>query len=157
MHHLLRITVLTAAILSVFSVHAREETDLGAVVVTATRQPTRINEQLADVTIIEKEAIEQAGATTLPELLSRQPGIQLVTNGGLGKSSSIFIRGTNAGHTLLLIDGMPLGSVTTGTPSFTNLPLSQIERIEILRGPASSLYGSDARSEERRVGKECRL
>ena len=138
MHHPFRITVFTTAILATFVVHAREkETDLGAVVVTATRQPTRINEQLADVTVIEKEVIEQAGATTLPELLSRQPGIQLVTNGGLGKSSSIFIRGTNAGHTLLLIDGMPLNSITTGTPSFTNLPLSQIERIEILRGPAS--------------------
>ncbi|MBT9461033.1 MAG: TonB-dependent receptor [Rugosibacter sp.] len=145
MHHPFRITVLTTAILATFVVHAREEeTDPGAVVVTATRQPTRINEQLADVTVIEKETIEQAGATTLPELLSRQPGVQLVTNGGLGKESSIFIRGTNAGHTLLLVDGMPLGSATKATPSFTNLPLSQIERIEILRGPASSLYGSDA-------------
>ena len=74
MNHPFRITVLTIAILATFVVHAREEeTDLGAVVVTATRQPTRINEQLADVTVIEKEAIEKAGATTLPELLSRCP------------------------------------------------------------------------------------
>ncbi|MFN6961689.1 MAG: TonB-dependent receptor domain-containing protein, partial [Rhodocyclaceae bacterium] len=72
------------------------------------------------------------------------PGLQIVTNGGIGKSASLLTRGTNAGHTLLLVDGVPLGSATLGQPSFHNLPLSQIERIEILRGPASSLYGSDA-------------
>lgn len=118
--------------------------DEATIVVTATRIPTRVHEQLADVTVITREEIEQAGATTLPALLSQQPGLQIVTNGGLGKSTSLFTRGTNAGHTLLLVDGVPLGSATLGQPSFHNLPLSQIERIEILRGPASSLYGSDA-------------
>lgn len=144
MNHPFRIATLTAALFAAFSVHATEDSDPGAVVVTATRQPTRINEQLADTTVIDREAIEQAGATTLPDLLSRQAGVQIVNNGGLGKASSVFLRGTNAGHTLLLVDGMPLSSATLGTPSLTNLPLSQIERIEILRGPASSLYGSDA-------------
>jgi len=118
--------------------------DEAVVVVTATRIPTRVSEQLADVTVITREQIEAAGATTLPALLAQQPGLQIVTTGGIGKSTSLFTRGTNAGHTLLLIDGMPLGSATLGQPSFHNLPLAQIERIEILRGPASSLYGSDA-------------
>ena len=144
MNNPFRITIAATAMLSAFSVYASEATDSAAVVVTATRQPARINEQLADVTVIEREAIEQAGTTTLPELLSRQAGIQVINNGGLGKASSIFMRGTNAGHTLLLVDGIPLSSATLGSPSFSNLPLSQIERIEILRGPASSLYGSDA-------------
>ncbi|MDA8258663.1 MAG: TonB-dependent receptor [Betaproteobacteria bacterium] len=117
---------------------------LAVVVVTATRQATRTNELIADLTVIEREAIEQAGPTTLPELLSRQPGLHVVDNGGVGKATSVFMRGTSSTHTLLLVDGMPLGSVTTGSPSLHNLPLSQIERIEILRGPASSLYGSDA-------------
>lgn len=120
------------------------EDQLAMVVVTATRQATRINEVIADVTVIDREAIEQAGPTTLPELLSRQPGLHVVDNGGVGKSASVFIRGAGSTHTLLLVDGMPLGSATTGGPSLHNLPLSQIERIEILRGPASSLYGSDA-------------
>lgn len=115
-----------------------------AVVVTATRIPTRANEIIADVTIIEREAIEQAGPTTLPELLARQPGLHVVDNGGRGKAASVFIRGTGATHALLLVDGVPLGSATTGQPSLHNLPLAQIERIEILRGPASSLYGADA-------------
>jgi vitamin B12 transporter len=117
---------------------------LAAVVVTATRQETRTNEIIADVTVIDRETIEQAGPTTLPELLSRQPGLHVVSNGGAGKTASIFLRGTSSGHTLLLVDGVPFGSATTGGPSLHNLPLSQIERIEILRGPASSLYGSDA-------------
>jgi vitamin B12 transporter len=125
--------------------HAAEPAfDLAAVVVTATRQATRANEIIADVTVIDREAIEQAGPTTLPGLLARQPGLHMVENGGMGKSASIFLRGTGTGHTLLLVDGVPLGSVTSGNPSLHNLPLSQIERIEILRGPASSLYGSDA-------------
>ena len=120
------------------------QADEAAVMVTATRQPARINELLADVTVIDREAIEQAGPTTLPELLARQPGLHVIDNGGPGKSASLFIRGTSATHALLLVDGVPLGSATTGSPSLHNLPLSQIERIEILRGTASSLYGSDA-------------
>ncbi|MFN3884010.1 MAG: TonB-dependent receptor domain-containing protein [Rhodocyclaceae bacterium] len=118
--------------------------DEAAIVVTATRIATRVDEQLADVTVITREDIERAGATTLPALLAQQPGLQIVTHGGIGKSASLFTRGTNPGHTLLLVDGVPLGSATLGQPSIHNLPLSQIERIEILRGPASSLYGSDA-------------
>ena len=118
--------------------------DEATVVVTATRMPTRVNEVIADVTVIDRAAIEQAGPTTLPELLARQPGLHIADNGGPGKSASIFMRGTSSGHTILLVDGVPLGSATLGQPSLNNLPLSQIERIEILRGPASSLYGSDA-------------
>jgi len=118
--------------------------DEAAVVVTATRIPTRTNEVIADVTVIDRAAIEQAGPATLPELLARQPGLHVVDNGGRGKNASVFMRGTSSSHALLLVDGVPLGSATTGQPTLHNLLLSQIERIEILRGPASSLYGSDA-------------
>ncbi len=121
-----------------------QSTALEPVVVTATRQAARASELLSDVSIIEREEIEQAGPATLGELLARQPGIQMANSGGPGKATSIFIRGANAGHTLLLIDGQRVGSATLGTASFEGIPLSQIERIEILRGPASALYGSDA-------------
>lgn len=137
-------TAIAVALALVFEPAMATVEDEAAVVVTATRIPTRINEQLADVTVITREEIETAGATTLPALLAQQPGLQIVTNGGIGKSTSVFTRGTNAGHTLLLVDGIPLGSATLGQPSLHNLPLAQIERIEILYGPASSLYGSDA-------------
>jgi vitamin B12 transporter len=118
--------------------------DEGAVVVTATRTPTRTNDVLADVTVIDRPEIEAVGAATLPQLLSMQPGVQIAPQGGMGKVSDIFVRGTNTGHTLLLVDGIPLGSATLGSPSLVNFPLQQVERIEILRGPASGLYGSDA-------------
>jgi vitamin B12 transporter len=137
-------TALAAALSIAFQPAIAAVEDEAAIVVTATRVPTRVNEQLADVTVIGRAEIEAAGATTLPTLLAQQPGLQIVANGGLGKTTSLYTRGTNAGHTLLLVDGMPLGSATLGQPSLANLPLAQIERIEILRGPASSLYGSDA-------------
>ncbi|MBI3524999.1 MAG: TonB-dependent receptor [Betaproteobacteria bacterium] len=114
------------------------------VVITATRQPTRASELLSDVSVIERDAIEQAGQSSLAELLSRQPGIQSISNGGPGKVSSLFIRGANPNQTLVLVDGVRIGSATLGTPALEQLPLAQIERIEILRGPASALYGADA-------------
>ncbi|PKO89190.1 MAG: TonB-dependent receptor [Betaproteobacteria bacterium HGW-Betaproteobacteria-10] len=129
-------------LLFISSAHAQQSLD--AVVVTATRQPTRISETLADVTVLERADIEKATGSTTLELLARQPGLQLSNNGGAGKVSSIFIRGAEARHTLLLIDGVPLGSATTGTPSLADIPLAQIERIEIVRGPSSAVYGSDA-------------
>jgi len=121
------------------------DSDPEMVVVTATRQAARANELLSDVSVIERADIENASSVeTLGELLSREGGIEFSSLGAPGSSSSIYIRGANAGHTLLLIDGVRVGSATTGVPTFSALPLAQIERIEILRGSASSLYGSDA-------------
>jgi vitamin B12 transporter len=117
---------------------------LDAVTVTATRTPSRVSEAVAEVTVVERDEIERATGRTLSELLARQPGLQVTSNGGLGKISGISIRGLEPRHTLLLVDGVRLGSATVGTPSFDNLPLALIDRIEIVRGPMSSLYGSDA-------------
>lgn len=134
---------LALAVLGLPLAQAAEES-LSPVVVTATRQPMRANELLSDVTVIERAEIERAGQSTLEELLARQPGIEYTANGGAGTNSSLFIRGANSNHTLLLIDGQRVGSVSSGIADFSRLPLSQIERIEIVRGPASSLYGADA-------------
>ncbi|MDD3326126.1 MAG: TonB-dependent receptor [Zoogloea sp.] len=123
------------------------EAEQPTLIVTASRQAQRADEALADVTVIERDQIEQAGASFgLTELLARQPGIQMASNGGPGKTASIFMRGGNGNHTILLVDGMRVGSATTGTASWQDIPLSQIERIEIVRGPASALYGADAMS-----------
>lgn len=124
--------------------NAYAQTNLEPVVVTATRQATKISDTLADVTVIDREEIEKASGSSTLDLIARQPGIQISNNGGAGKTSSIFIRGAEARHTLLLIDGIPVGSATTGTPSLGDIPLSQIDRIEIVRGPTSAVYGSDA-------------
>jgi vitamin B12 transporter len=115
-----------------------------SVVVTGTRTPQRVDQALAEVTVIDRAQIEAAAGRTLAELLAREAGVQFSSNGGLGKSSSVSLRGLEARHTLLLIDGVRYGSATLGTPSFENLPVDAIDRIEIVRGPLSGLYGSDA-------------
>jgi vitamin B12 transporter len=120
------------------------ETETAAVVVTATRQAQRANELLADVSVISREEIDAAGQTSLPELLARQPGVEYTASGGAGSSMGLLIRGANSEHTLVLIDGMRVNSATLGTTSLSRIPLSQIDHIEILRGPASALYGSEA-------------
>lgn len=120
------------------------DAELGRVVVTATRQASRSNELLSDVSVISREEIEKAGQTSLEQLLARQPGVEYVANGGPGTNSSIFIRGASTKQTIVLIDGLRVGSASSGDVAFSRLPLAQIERVEILRGPASSLYGADA-------------
>lgn len=113
-------------------------------VVTASRVPVPAADVVAETTVIDRDAIERAQGLTLPQLLAQQPGLQLSGNGGAGKTTSVFIRGMEARHTLLLVDGMPVDSATVGTPSLDNLPLELIDHIEIVRGPLTSLYGSGA-------------
>ncbi|MFB0827721.1 TonB-dependent receptor domain-containing protein [Chromobacterium violaceum] len=114
------------------------------VIVTASRIAQPLSKTLADATVITRDEIEESGAQTLQQVLSRQAAVSITTNGGPGTSSSIFMRGANSNHTVVLVDGMRISSATTGTTAIQNIPLEQIERIEILRGPASSLYGADA-------------
>ena len=137
------LTIAALALLAAFPVSA--DTGGEAIVVTATRQPMRANELLSDVSVITREDIEKARPLqTLGELLAQEGGIEFSTLGGPGSASSVFIRGASGQHTLLLIDGVRVGSATLGTPSISAIPLAQVERIEILKGSASSLYGSDA-------------
>jgi vitamin B12 transporter len=112
--------------------------------VSATRLPQPLSELMADVTLISAEDIERAGADSLVELFARSPGVEIATNGGAGSTSSVFLRGANRGHTLVLVDGLRVGSSSDGATAFEAIPLSEIDHIEILRGPASSLYGADA-------------
>ena len=121
-----------------------DATDLDNVVVTATRTPETADATLAAVEVIDRTQIERSSARSLPELLRARAGINIVNQGGLGKLSTLFMRGTESDHTLFLIDGVRVGSSTSGLTSLQDLPLEQIERIEIVRGPRSSLYGADA-------------
>lgn len=123
---------------------AQAQTTLDSVVLTAQRTPMRVDQALAEVTVIDRADIEAQAGRSLAELLAAQPGIQFWANGGLGKNASISIRGLEPRHTLLLVDGVRLGTATVGAPALDNLPLDLIERIEIVRGPLSALYGSDA-------------
>ena len=112
--------------------------------VTASRGAQPIADVLADITVIDAATIARAGAQSLTELVQRQPGVEITQNGGPGSLSGIFLRGANRGQTLVLIDGVRIASSSAGATSLEAIPLDQVERIEILRGPSSSLYGADA-------------
>jgi vitamin B12 transporter len=126
------------------NVFADNELKTSNVFVTATRTPIAKNNVIADTTTISEAEIERAGLSSLTELLQRQPSIEISNNGGQGKVSTFGIRGTSSTHSIVLIDGIRINAATSGFTALENIPLSQIEKIEILRGPASSLYGPDA-------------
>lgn len=123
--------------------YAATET-LDEVVVTATRIPQPLNQSLSSTTVITQEDIRNSQAADLVTILRNVAGVEIDQSGGMGKTTSLFIRGTNSTHALVLLDGARIGSATSGTTSIQDLMLDQIERIEIVRGNASSLYGSDA-------------
>ena len=125
------------------SLHAADDT-AEPVIVTATRTAQTADETLAAVTVITRKDIERQQAVTVADLLRGTPGVSVANNGGLGKGTSIFLRGTESDHVLVLIDGVKVGSATSGTTAFEDISVDQIERIEIVRGPRSSLYGSEA-------------
>ena len=114
------------------------------VLVTATRTPQAAADILADHTLISSEEIVRSGASNLIDLLQKQRGIEVVRNGGPGTASSVFIRGTDAKQSVVLVDGVRIGSSTTGTANWAALPLANIDRIEIVYGPLATLYGADA-------------
>jgi len=119
-------------------------TELDTVVVTGTRTALTVDDSLAAVEVIDHEEIARSQARSLPELLRGRAGITLVNQGGLGKLTTLFMRGAESDHTLFLVDGVRVGSATSGLTAITDLPVELIERIEIVRGPRSSLYGSEA-------------
>jgi vitamin B12 transporter len=114
------------------------------VVVTASRTSTAIDETLASVSVITRADIEASATLDLLDLLRAIPGLDIVRGGGQGQQTSVFLRGANSNHVLLLIDGMRVAALGTGSFAWEQLALSQIERIEIVRGPRAALWGSDA-------------
>ena len=123
---------------------AQSSRSLAETVVTASRVATPVTDVIADISIIDRATLDQAGQNSLRDVLAQQPGIQMVSSGGYRSGTSIFLRGATNTQTLVLIDGMRVGSATSGGASLENIPLDRIERIEILRGAASALYGPDA-------------
>jgi vitamin B12 transporter len=114
------------------------------IVVTGSRIVQTIDDSLPPVTIITREAIEIKQPRDVQDLVRQIPGVSLVNSGGLGKSTSISLRGSESNHVLVLVDGVRVGSATTGSVALQHIPVQQIERIEVVRGPRSHLYGSSA-------------
>lgn len=113
-------------------------------VVTASRVEQPRSATFAASSVISREDIERLQPQSLAQLLERIPGLSLSQTGGRGSQTSLFLRGTNANQTLILVDGQRISSASAGTASLEFLDIDQIERIEIVRGPKSAIYGSDA-------------
>ena len=135
----------TALLSSIGAAHAADAPDrLDPIVVTANRVATPLDEVLAPVTVITREDIERLQPVSVQDLLAGLPGVTIANTGGIGQQTSLFMRGTNSSHTLVLLDGVRVGTVAAGLPAYEQLPVEQIDHIEVVRGPRSSLYGSDA-------------
>jgi vitamin B12 transporter len=114
------------------------------IVITGTREPLSAQRLAADVVVINTNTLQNTTADSLADVLRREAGVQLSRNGGPGQSTGVFLRGASSQQTVLLVDGVRIGSATLGSAAFEALGLQQIDRIEVLRGPGSSLYGADA-------------
>jgi len=142
--------VLAGASLCVGAAHAADATDavvvaaLDAVVVSANRAEQPITDVVADVTVVDRETIDRSGAASVAEVLARLPGVSIVTNGGPASTTSVYLRGAETRFTAVFVDGVRVDSQSTGGASWQGIPLAHIERIEVLRGPAAAVYGSDA-------------
>lgn len=138
--------LIAAGMLLPLALSAQAETTLvlEPLVVTATRTAQPEEAPLASVTVVDRDEIERRQVRSVPDALRGLPGVVVSGSGGRGQPTSIFLRGTNAGQVLVLIDGVKVGSATLGTVPFQDLPIDQVERIEVVRGPRSSLYGSEA-------------
>jgi len=143
MIHASRLGLTAGLVFFAASLQAADDTPL-TINITANRTAQSNVDSLASVTVIDRAEIERLQAQSVPDALRGVPGLNFSNNGGLGKASSAFLRGTESDHLLVLIDGIRVGSATLGTTSFQDIPIDQVERIEVVRGPRSSLYGADA-------------
>jgi vitamin B12 transporter len=121
-----------------------DSTSIDTVVVTATRMPQRAADLIAQTTVIHAEEIARSGAGSVADLLQRQGGIEIARNGSAGASTSVFLRGANSNQVVVLLDGVRIGSSTSGAASWNAIPLEAIDRIEVVYGPLGTLYGADA-------------
>lgn len=119
-------------------------TELDPIIVTATRSPEPLEATIGDNSVVTRETLDKTPDSSFAEVLSRQHGITYIDRGGPQSVSAINVRGTNSKQSLILIDGMRVNSPTNGLPVLNAIPLNAIERIEIVRGAASSIYGADA-------------
>ena len=136
--------LLVAAFVSFTALAQSPRPSLEETVVTATRVAQPLSDLVADVSIIDRDTIEKSGAVGVADLLAQLPGVEISRNGGVGTTSSVFIRGAETRFTAVYIDGVRIDSQATGGATWEAIPLTQIDRIEVLRGPAAAVYGSDA-------------
>ncbi|OTA18667.1 iron-regulated outer membrane virulence protein, TonB receptor family [Xenorhabdus beddingii] len=136
--------LLSVAVLSGWS-HVAVADNQDPLVVTANRFKQPISSVLAPMTVVTREDIDRWQSSSLVDVLRRLPSVDIAQNGGIGQHSSLFVRGTNSSHTLVLVDGIRLNQAgITGSADFSQIPIPMVQRIEYIRGARSAVYGSDA-------------
>lgn len=142
----LAVALLPASTLYAVADSSEDALKLSNTVITANRAAEERTDTMAAVTVFTRADIDRLQPVNVPDLLNRVPGVQIVQSGGRGSTTGVFVRGTKTAQTLVLIDGVRVGSVSTGgaNGALEHLNLEQIERVEVLRGPHSAMYGSDA-------------
>lgn len=137
-------SLLTALSVTAFSGWA-QDSGSDTMVVTANRFQQPLNTVMAPVTVVTREDIDRWQSTSVTDVMRRLPGVDVAQNGGMGQSASLFIRGTNSSHVLILVDGVRLNQAgVSGSSDLSQFPVSLVQRIEYIRGPRSAVYGSDA-------------
>ena len=135
---------LTAALLPMGVAAQTVDTTVQEMLVTANRLSQFSNDTLNAHTLLDRNVIDQSAAGSLYDLLRVVPGLQMARTGIDGAQTSLFMRGSNSNHTLILLDGVRLNTASEGAARLEHIPVSHIERIEVIRGPQSSVYGADA-------------
>ncbi|MDI6478435.1 TonB-dependent vitamin B12 receptor BtuB [Cronobacter dublinensis] len=139
-----KISLLTALSVTAFSGWA-QDSGSDSLVVTANRFQQPVNTVLAPTSVVTREDIERWQSHSLIDVMRRLPGVDVAQNGGLGQTSSLFIRGTNSSHVLILVDGVRLNQAgVSGSSDLSQFPVAMVQRVEYIRGPRSAVYGSDA-------------
>lgn len=139
-----RLAVLPLACAAAFPALAQSETTLPETVVTATRTARTADELMQSVDVLTRQDIEVQAPTSMMELIESLPGVAVSRSGGPGKSVGVYLRGASSDHVLVLVNGVRASSATLGEYDWNALQPEQIERVEVVRGPLASLYGSDA-------------
>ncbi|MGL4723758.1 MAG: TonB-dependent vitamin B12 receptor BtuB [Scandinavium sp.] len=137
-------SLLTALSVTAFSGWAQDSSS-DTMVITANRFQQPVNTVLAPVSVVTRQDIDRWQSQSLTDVMRRLPGVDIAQSGGMGQKSSLFIRGTNSSHVLILVDGVRLNQAgVSGSSDLSQFPISLVQRIEYIRGPRSAVYGSDA-------------
>lgn len=144
LHLALPLLLLPAADLLADTFERDNALKLPDVVISANRQVQARNDSSTANTVFTRDDIDRLQPTSVSDLLSRVPGVQVAQSGGRGSATNVYIRGTSTAQSLVLVDGQRISSSTTGTSNLQYLNIEQVERIEVLRGSRSAIYGSDA-------------
>ncbi len=133
-------------ITTIASTQAQNSSEFNPVVISASKNAQPLFDSLLSMSVITRSDIEKTQSNDILNILNSEPGVEISRTGSLGSATSVYLRGGNSGHALILIDGVPLsGESASGSASPIELiPVNQIEKIEIVRGNASALYGSGA-------------